>query len=206
MRRKCKHSYCDGLPIPRGKYCEKHRTNKRNLSIFEEEKQHNFVYEESKNADAIDTDFYYEESKTTNTDLINQQNKEYENAMKLDLERMKIKEDEDYEKILELSKKEYELQCKKQYFSEQTMNENEIIMIKFSLKNKKIQHIFNKNSQIYLLFDFIDIYCHDNDIILNDYYFITYPKVTITRKQSNEIIGNILNDKQILLSIREEEI
>ena len=98
--KKCQKINCENSSIPKGKYCESHRSKKKPIN---ERK----LVVESKLIDEYKTEYKSEYNSEYNRKiaedrvLIDEQRKEYLEAMEADREKMEI------DKMLELSKKEY---------------------------------------------------------------------------------------------------
>lgn len=66
---------------------------------------------------------------------------------------------------------------------------------------------FNKESTTLNIFDFIDLFIYDNDIIYtNDYSLIVYPNIEIKKTDENKKLINIFNTNKVLLLVKKNEI
>lgn len=188
----CQKIGCKGQAIPRGKYCESHRTNKKKEREIEYKEISDIIHNTQNNDDIL-----------LNRMLLQEQDEEYRKAMQMDMERMnRIDEEKLNEEILK--------QIEEDIVNSKRNNINRIIQesksaykIKFILHNgTRIQQNFIENLKFNDLYDFIDIYFADNNIDIKNYTFQTnYPKKEFGYEYRPEFISDHIKDKNILFYI-----
>lgn len=195
----CQKNNCNAISIPRGKYCEDHRTNKKKItggveeykstlqhSSFEERQTDISLLQEIRlkrqKERAIEDEFknlQIEEDRLLKQD----QDLEFQETMKKDIERIKHRENEECEK--QRIKEDEELQ--EAIFQSEIENKRSLISkepdnngynIKFNIpKTQCIIHNFPEYSSFRNVFDFLDVYFYDNKIpIVNYNLVVNFPK------------------------------
>jgi hypothetical protein len=197
---------CFNNSIPRGKYCEIHRTNRR---VIEERNR----IDERRILEEMQRQIIEETKKTEQRRIIeerqkimDEQEKEYHETMMKDIKRI---EDEERRKIDEEEKKnlkENEMDSLRQQIFSYEMNDKSF-MIRFVLNNNndKISHFFKHDATFKNIFDYIDLYIYDNNIKLENYYLVCYPNLVYTRQNTTDKLENHFNYKKINLFIKFEE-
>lgn len=150
----CSKEDCDEIAIPRGKYCEKHRTTKKKNEISDFDKAINLskmTYQNEKKE---------KEHLEINRLLIEEQDREYEEAKKKDEERInRIKIQEDI--INNKRKKISSIELNKDHYK-----------IKIKLQSGNIILKCNKDNNISYIKDYLDVYFYDNKIKMENYNLI----------------------------------
>lgn len=212
----CARFGCNNQSIPRGKYCDIHRTNKRKITEriserpiefnermispvefnerkirpieFDERKIRPIEFEERK-IRPIEFDerkINIETERKAEMDerryLVDEQNNEYENMMRID--KLKFEENERLE-ILQLIK-DSEIQETREKIRKREEKDDDII-IKFVFGKQNIKQRFDIDSTMSDIYDYVDMYICDNKIDIKDYELITYPN-NINVKSNKKII------------------
>ena len=189
--RQCMKPNCFNNSIPRGKYCEIHRTNRRVI----EERQRQQIIEETKE----------EEIKRERRQIMDEQEREYHETMMKDIKRI---EEEERKRIDEEEKKnlkEIEMDSLRQQIFSYEMNDKSYLIRLVLLNHDKISHFFKHDATFKDIFNFIDLYTYDNNIKLENYYLVCYPNLEYTRNNLNDKLENHFNYKKINLFIKMEE-
>jgi hypothetical protein len=198
MIRICHKRECSNESIPRGKYCELHRTNKKRKDIiirnFEEEDNY---FEEHKR-DKEEKNKKLEEDRL----IIKQQEEEYRETERLDKENM---EKIDILKAIQDSKDYFIKEKRESILKEPDIKEEEIYFFKIKLPNgKSILRRFLKDSNLQNIRDYLDIYFYDNNIKIESYNLVLdFPKIifTDTKDTNNLKLKDVINKKNIILYI-----
>ena len=198
--RQCMKPNCFNSSIPRGKYCELHRTNRR---IIEER---NRIEERTR---IEERNIEERQRNMERQQIIEEQEREYNETMMKDIERI---EEEKRKRIEEKEKKnlkEIEMDSLRQQIFSIEMNDKSF-MIRFVLNhnhnhNHKISHFFKNDATFKDVFDYIDLYIYDNNIKLENYYLVCYPNLEYTRQNAKDKLENHFNYKKINLFIKPEE-
>jgi DNA-dependent RNA polymerase auxiliary subunit epsilon len=123
--KRCARSNCLKNSIPRGKYCDEHRVGKKKIML-------------SPSVDDIPVPSVSELERRL---LIDDQNREYDETMRLDM----IREQEKEQKLIEKAFKESEMdQIRQNVFSYEKTEES--FNIKFLINGKQNIHYFNLES------------------------------------------------------------
>jgi hypothetical protein len=216
----CKKDNCDDIAIPRGKYCEKHKTGKKNIrnnthsnsihidnyttSIINSIPQH------SSNLFNIENNYNFEQKEKKrieneeNRKIIQEQEIEYKKTLIMDEERIRLKEEEiELQKILKISELSFNEEKRKKIIDEP---EDNYFLIQFNIPNgKKIKRKFSKLSYLKDIKNYLDIYFIDNNLEIKNYDFCYYSsancKQLITEESDGQILENIFNSKSFALFI-----
>ena len=203
MIRSCQKRDCENESIPRGKYCELHRTNKKrnNIRNFKENEinfytNNYFEDEEKKEKD--------EKNKLIEEDRLirKQQEEEFIETQKLDKENM---EKISFLKAIEESKKSFIEEKRKSLLKEPDIKEDGVYSFKIKLSNgKPILRRFSKDSKIQDIRDYLELYFYDNNISIESYNLVlNYPKIQFSNtKDHNDLnIKDAIYSKNIILYI-----
>jgi len=220
MSKLCKKEDCDLQCVRKSKYCINHCSKKVREQVLNEEESNNrqimlFQAEEIKQQELELERKTIEEVRILEERLLREeQEKEYEETMKKDLERMNQKEFEresNLEKInnkIQLENhKRVEIEKKRQNI---TYGENDELFykFKFSVLNISILASFPEKSTISHLFDYIDVFSYDNKIdtkFENGYELILYPNITITKMMVDSRLSDIIKTCNNKIYVKEIE-
>jgi hypothetical protein len=166
MMKRCAKSNCIKNSIIRGKYCEEHRTRKKiSIQPVEVIQQPDI---QSLTQNNIEQERRF---------LIDEQNKEYEETMRLDLIRNQEKEQQMLEKVF----KESEMDQVRQFiFSNEKTDDS--FNIKFSINGKQNIHYFNRDALFRDIFQYIDLYLYDTKTEM-EYDLIYYPNIVFSKDE-----------------------
>jgi hypothetical protein len=166
MERLCQKPNCKITAISRGKYCERHRTNKKKVVDLVKE----FDKLEIEKNNKIEED----------RALRVEQQAEYEETMRLDRERL---DEIELQKMIELSKNEfYKEQEKKLELDPKDVYYN--IKIHFP-DGVKIRQSFRKDCKIENIRELIDVYVYNNKMKIVNYNLVyNFPKYIFTKDDS----------------------
>lgn len=212
----CKRDNCDEIAIPRGKYCEKHKTgnrnrNRNNLSNINPRLYSNVNIQS--NIDHFQEEFERKEKiriekirieNEENRKIIQEQEIEYQKTVLMDQERIRLKEEDDeLQKILQISELTFNDEKRKKIPVEP---EDNYFLIQFNIPNgKKIKRKFSKTSSVQDLKNYLDIYFIDTNLEIKNYNLCYYSsancKQIIDCISNNEILENIFNSKNFALFI-----
>jgi hypothetical protein len=181
MERLCQKLNCKSTAISRGKYCERHRTNKKKVVDLVKE----FDKLEIEKNNKIEEDRV----------LRAEQQAEYEETMRLDHERL---EQLELQKILEISKNEfYKEQEKKLELDPKDVYYN--IKIHFP-DGVKIRKAFKKDCKIENIRELIDMYIYNNKIKISNYNLVyNFSKYIFTKDNSDVLISSLNFPKNFIL-------
>lgn len=200
--KQCMKPNCFNNSIPRGKYCEIHRTNRRERNRIDErrilEEMQRQIIEETKKT---------EERRIIEErhQIMDEQEKEYHETMMKDIERIEKEKQQKIDEEEEKNLKEIQMDSLRQRIFSYEMNDKSYV-IKFVLNHiDKISHFFKHDSTFEDVFNFIDLYVYDNNIKLENYYLICYPNHEYRRNNSNDKLENHFNFKKINMFIKTEE-
>jgi hypothetical protein len=171
----CNKEGCDNFSIPRGKYCNVHRTVKR---------------KQTNTSDNIIEDRL----------LIEEQNREYLETLEADLKKIQEKKDEKImfeNNLLKIKKNVEKIDGDKKYFSVKVVfTEKNGFFYIFELH----KHATTKD-----LYDLIDFFIYENKIdYSNDFSFIYYPNIEINRNDIKSL-ETIFNNKTIQVKVKTKE-
>lgn len=228
MLRKCKREDCYEHSIKRGKYCMNHCTVRkyRTLAvptpvpttehtsppirshspapfgnIFNEEEERKDIFNEERKCE---NEFRYIEDRM----IIQEQNREYEEAYKKDLENLhRMEEMLNKEKEMKLK---FEIEIEKKRRQNESRENDEFYKIKFVFSNLNgltIISTFSKDDIFENVFNFIDVFLYDASINIGDYELISYPRIILNKVDHDLIkIKDKINSKNIQFMIKEKEI
>lgn len=199
MNKICKKNNCTNNAIPRGKYCEIHRTNKItkvrvNSIIVEEEKKD--IYDTYDNDMELAIKNSLKTIKKTQIDedrkLRLEQEIEYQEAMLLDTARL-LKEKYEFE----------ELENKRINILKNTPIEKEnYFNIKIKLPNNlTILHKFKEDSSIKNIRDYLDVYFFDNKIKIKNYILVVnkLEKIKLSYEDKDTLISSLNMSNNFIL-------
>jgi hypothetical protein len=186
----CARTNCIKPSIIRGKYCEEHRVRKKvnrppilQPQIIEEHPQQNVIEEQERRL------------------LIDSQNHEYDEAMRLDMIRHQEKEQEILEKVF----KESEMDQVRQIVFSYEKNEDSF-NIKFSINGKQQIQYFNHDALFKDIFQYIDLYLYDNNLDM-EYELIYYPNNIFSKDEYNDKkIMDFFNCKCVSILVRNKNL
>ena len=190
----CKREDCDEVAIPRGKYCEKHRTTKKRnvieneLSDFDKAINLSKMTYQNEEKEREKLDKVIKELEI-NRLIIEEQDREYEEAKKKDQERInKIKIQED--NINNKRKKINSIELNKEHYK-----------IKIKLQSGDIILKCNKNQDILYIKDYLDVYFYDNKLKIENYNLILPTKEGKLILKENEKLEELDLPNNFLLYI-----
>lgn len=185
--KRCQKIYCDLPSIPRGKYCEIHRSVRRRIApIFEEPER---IHKE-------DT------QRIVNDRLIREeQEDEYKETVRLDRENF---EKIEYEKILEISRTQY-FNDKKMFLLPEPEHGEDFFNIRIKLPNNTtITRKFSIISKIKDIRDYIEVYFYENGINIVNYILVSnFPHNKFTEKDSEVEITSLGFPKNFILYLQD---
>ena len=195
--KQCMKPNCFNNSIPRGKYCEIHRTNRR---IVEEK---NRLIEQTR---LEERNRIIEERKRNieRQQIIDEQEREYNETMMKDIERIEKEKQQKIHEEEEKNLKEIQMDSLRQRVFSYELNDKSYLIRFVLLNHDKISHFFNHDATFKDVFNFIDLYSYDNDIRLEKYYLVSYPNFEYTRENLNDKLEKHFNYKKINLFIKNE--
>lgn len=219
MTKKCQKLNCENEAIKRGKYCVEHCTSKKFKSRDErtddeiiEEIRRNLIreremeeYLRKKEEEKKINELRYAEERL----LIEQQEKEYQDALKKDIEKMNH-ENELKRKQIE-KEKEFEMLMNEKIRMNNERENDEYYKIKFVFQNLgglSIISTFSKDDFFEYVFNFVDVFLHDSNIPFptNGYELISYPNITLCEQEHSQIkISEKFAHKNVQLTFKEIE-
>jgi hypothetical protein len=162
--KQCARSNCVRNSITRGKYCEEHRVRKKKI-----QPEQNILQVQPQIQEITERRL-----------LIDDQNREYEETMRLDMLRNQEREQE----ILEKAFKESEMdQIRQIVFSYEKTSDS--FIIKFSINGKQNIHYFNQDALFKEIFQYIDLYLYDIGTNM-EYDLIRYPNIVYSKDEYND--------------------
>jgi hypothetical protein len=183
--KQCSKDDCINDAIPRGKYCEAHRKKKRkvdeNDARLKEEEELNQILINRLLQEDNETPMQYQEREQ----LKAQQDEDYLEAMKIDMENLRLKQ-------VEITRKT-KIRQKFQDFQPDLSD----IMLQFTFPENRfrIKQEFHTNCVLRELFEFIDIIIEDNNFKIPQYQLVVYPSTIFTRYSVD--IEKVLEDVDI---------
>jgi len=199
MSKICQKINCNREVITRGKYCEEHKTKtKKPIQVrireFEEEENRIQINREKEilEKEKIDEDRYIRQI----------QQEDYEQAMKMDSERLdKI----EFENILTESKKNYYIELRNRFDSE--ILDNSFLSIRIQLPNgSKINKKFNNKTTLNILRNYIELYFYENNIDIKNYDLIyNVPDNMFVLEDNDSCITEIIDEKCFALYLHNLE-
>lgn len=197
----CQKSGCVYEKIPRGKYCDLHRSRKKQIIIKEpvrlpepdddlrEAILRSLEFEkQKKDAEILETRLLREE-----------QQLEFEEAMKADLEKIKL------EKIAELSKQIWFEDKKKSLKDEPT---TDCFNIKINMPSGfKIVRKFHNDVTIGEIRDFVDVHLYENNsLIVNYELVINIPYLKFTPYDNAVMLKNISAPRSLVFYLHDLDV
>jgi hypothetical protein len=190
--RTCQKINCELPSISRGKYCEKHRTNKKKPPI------ERIRTETEQKSEETHQKVEHEKQLKLDEDRIirSEQDKEYEETVRADQERL---DQIEYNKVLEMSINEYFLNKKASLGPENI--DGVFYNIKIQLPNGlKITRKFKKDCSIGDIRDYIDVYFFENKINIPNYeLIINFPYQKFTKDDCNIELQTLEVPKMLML-------
>jgi hypothetical protein len=148
-----------------------------------------------------------EEEILTERMLREEQEAEYEETMRMDMERIIQKENEINHKIQMENDRLSEIQNKRQNLLDDEKNEA-FYKFKIGILNVSTIASFSERSSISILFDFVDVFAHDNkieDAFVNGYELILYPNITITKEMSLYNLCDVIKTSNNKIAVKANE-
>jgi hypothetical protein len=196
MLKVCQKENCREPAIKRGKYCVTHRTNKTNIP----KKNQNIPVNEKKNIfkNNYDEDIelalkisleelslkkYNDKKLEDDRNLKLEQEEEYNNIMRMDLERIR----KEKERIEDIETKRVNV------IKNEPLDDVKYFNIKFKLSNKDVLKKFKLNSTVKDIRDFLDVYFEDNKINIINYNLVVNqtPIRKITIDENHMVISSL---------------
>lgn len=206
MIKRCSREDChESIVRKTSKYCINHCSRKVREQVINENKTSENIHgiirsEEMKRRD---------EEILTERMLREEQEVEYEETMRMDMERIMRKENEESLKIQMENERLSEILYKRHNLMDEEKN---AVFYKFKITILNISTIasFSERSSISILFDFVDVFIHDNkidDVFNNGYELILYPNITITREMSLYNLSDVIktSNNKIAVKVCEDE-
>lgn len=189
--KRCAKTNCIKNSIIRGKYCEEHRTRKK-ISIQPVE-----VIQQPDIQPSVTQNIIEQERRF----LIDEQNREYEETIKLDMLRNQEKE----QQMLEKAFKESEMdQIRQLVFSNEKTDDS--FNIKFSINGKQNIHYFNRDASFKDIFQYIDLYLYDTKTEM-EYDLIYYPNIVFSKDEhSQNKLSDYFDCKCLSLLVRNKNL
>jgi hypothetical protein len=203
---KCAKEDCDNDAIKRGKYCILHRTTRRKTTTptFTDEDKLN----EELIAKMLEDDVWggggggegKEEKKEERREegeeererrlLVEQQNWEYMEAERQDIENLHRKQREVDRKI----------KIRQKFASYRPLPSDIILQFMFPEFCLKVRQSFHGNAALPDLYDFVDLTLEDNNITMPDYQMVVYPNIIYSRGRKDKLCDiNITHGVSILI-------
>lgn len=182
--KRCAKVNCNKNSITRGKYCEEHRVRKK---IRPETIQQPDI-QQSLAQNLIEQERRF---------LIDDQNREYEETMRIDMLRNQEKEQQMIEKAIKDSEMD---QIRHLVFSNEKTDNS--FNIKFSINGKQNIHYFNHDAFFKDIFQYIDLYLYDTKTEI-EYDLIYYPNIVFSKDEYNKFkLSEHFNCKSLSLLVR----
>lgn len=178
--KRCARNNCFRNSIPRGKYCDEHRVARKK---------------------SVDIPVQPSISEIERRLIIDEQNNEYNETMRLDM--LKMQENE--QKMLEKVFKESEMdQLREHVFSYEKKSDS--FNIKFSINGKSQVHYFNHDALFKDIFQYIDLYLYDNNLEM-EYDLIYYPNNIFSKDiYEEQKLSDSFNCKSVSLLVRDKNL
>ena len=234
--RLCKKENCSEPSIKRGKYCEAHctvrriRDSHRNTSeVLEERKvsepsslereRLQRSIREQRIQELLRTQLR-EEDERRKRELSEkyleerlfreEQQREYEETVRLDRERLRLQKEAQDKIINEKRDKENELNEKRRKVQEDEMSEEEkYFKIKFVFPNVhglSIIQCFTKNCLFSNIFDFLDVFMTDSGINFDGYDILSYPNLSFEKEtHMDKRFSDYVSSKNVQFTVKEKE-
>ena len=167
--KRCAKSNCIKNSITRGKYCEDHRVRKkipiqRPETIIQPDIQ------------TLTQNLAEQERRF----LIDEQNREYDETVRLDMLRNQEKEHQMLEKVFKESEMD---QLRQLVFSNEKTDDS--FNIKFSVNSKQQVYYFNRNALFNDIYQYIDLYLYDIGSEM-EYDLIYYPNIVFSKDEHSQ--------------------
>lgn len=173
----CQKNNCNNLKIPRGKYCELHRTKKKKIdNINRKVFQENY---ESKNNEVENI-----------SEIIREQNNNYNYCLEEDMKRLcSLEEKKEMDDILELSKKTFFEDLKNKVINEPDYESKKNYLLRFKLPSGiTLKRKFYENVKFENIRNFLDFYFYENNLNIFNYNLVVFPKKTFTIENNSETL------------------
>jgi hypothetical protein len=176
----CLKEDCRNPSIPRGKFCEMHRTNKRRVSP----------------TPLIDQERIVEDRL-----LRDEQKEEYDRTVIEDERRMReIQEEKELELAIEMSRK-MEIDDKRKNILDEPSSDYFNIQFFFP-SGRRVRRKFSDNSLLSDVRNFVDIYLIDNEIKIQNYNLVyNFPCRKFTYSDGEYTLNSIFTEKSFSLYI-----
>ena len=178
---------CEYPSIPRGKFCEMHRTNKRRIAPSSVPPVSPSIPHEK----ILEDRFLREE-----------QMEEYERTVEEDRRRIReLEEQKELEMVIELSKK-MELDEKRKKIITEPVDNYFNVQIIFP-NGRKARRKFEDASRLSDIRNFVDVYLIDNEIKIENYDLVhNYPFMKFTFSENDEPLATTFSQKNFSLYIQ----
>lgn len=183
--KQCAKDECTNNAIPRGKYCERHRKKRKTdgdvarLQEEEEELNQILINRLLQEDNGIPTPTYH----TEREQLKAEQDHDYMEAMKLDMENLKLKQ-------AEIARKT-RIRQKFQDFQPELSD----ILLQFTFPDNRfrIKQEFHTTCVLRELFEFIDIIIEDNNFRVPEYQLVVYPSTIFVKHSADaeKVLGDV---------------
>jgi hypothetical protein len=205
MIRICKKEDCNQPSIKRGKYCIDHCTVRKRVESFSPISSSTTIqFENISNETNNDNELRYIEDRM----IMREQNREYEEAYKKDLENLRLREE--MLKKEEEEKLNFEMEIKKKRQNDESRENDEFYKIKFVFSNLHgltIISTFSRDDIFENIFNFIDVFLYDSSVSMGEYELISYPKIIINKDEHNKIkINEKIKSKNVQFMVKEKEV
>jgi hypothetical protein len=173
--KQCAKDDCTGNAIPRGKYCENHRKKRKGDSdvarLKEEEELNQILINRLLQEDNDTTTQYHQEREQ----LKAEQDHDYLEAMRLDMENLKVKQ-------AEIARK---TRIRQKFQDFQPELSDILLQFTFPENRFRIKQEFHVSCVVRELFEFIDIVIEDNNFRIPEYQLVVYPSTIYVRHSSD---------------------
>ena len=218
--RVCQKENCSEPAIKRGKFCETHCTVRRrraSTNIVDDElvlqrlQESRRIEEEERRRNAENEEVerrLRNEQYQLDRLLREEQSKEYEEALRLDRERIDKQREIDEKNRHDEYNREIELQQKRQrIFTEDT--KEKYYRMKFSFPNIQglsIISTFSKDCLFLNIFDFLDVFMNDSGINFEGFDIISYPNHVFDKSiDSDKEFSSFTINKNVQFTVKEKE-
>ena len=188
----CQKYNCEFLAIPRGKYCEIHRTNK----VKKEEPQFVLPKKELDMEDKLKI----EEDRL----LREEQDLQFRETEIKDRERL---EQIEFEKILEMSRQNYFEELKHSLKDDIEDDIKDCLNVKFQFPNglKNIKK-FRHDVKVKTIKNYIDVYIHENNLGIKNYNLVlNFPKIELDEDCYSYEIKEFTNSSNFVIYVQDLE-
>jgi hypothetical protein len=173
--KQCARKDCANDAIPRGKYCEDHRPNRKKRRVNDHEER---LREEEELNQILINQLLQEDNVAVPNEreqLKAEQDRDYLEAMRLDMENLKLKQ-------AEIARKT-RIRQKFQDFQPEVSD----ILLQFTFPENRfrIKQEFHTSCVLRELFEFVDIIIEDNNFKIPEYQLVVYPSTIHTRDSAN---------------------